>query len=692
MMAKRKWRAFLEARAWAHGQRLRSEKQWRELYKQNELPVDIPSSPAYVYRDEWKSWGDFLGTGYIASQNRRYRSFEEARKWARAQGLKSNTEWLRLAAEKRLPEDIPTNVKQVYRSEWQGVADFLGNNYVHTHNRKYRSFAMAREWARAHGLQSEKEWRERTKRPGWLPVDIPANVYNVYRNDWTEWGDFLGSGYVANQKRSYRPFAEARNWALAQALKSKTEWIRSINVRGWLPRDIPADPHKTYGTAFTSFGDFLGTGNLSSREYSWRDFNEARAWAREQQIDSMAEWYEQARSAKATKQWPKDIPTNPAPVYEAEWKGWEDFLGVQRMAKRSKVEERLRHELASVLSAIDLAVRRIPVPGAMAKNVDMCAPTLRLVVEFDGNYWHGTKESETRDRAKTQSLQNAGWTVVRIREHPLGLIGSKDVLVPTNLSTFKLTVAVLKHLSALGYATLDAVERYEAGGRIVNGPLASSVIRETWRPFAEAQAWVRAQGIKTQAQWIKRLKKKGWLPGDIPRFPLVVYQDQCATWGVFLGTGRKATFQREYRTFEDAREWARAKQLKSMTEWVASAKQEGWLPMNIPSNVHHVYKNEWTSWGDFLGTGNVAPGSHHWRPFTSARQWAHEKQLSSRESWHVLYRSNVFPPDIPASPQTVYASEWVGWPDFLGKTSQKIARARRSSRRMRSVLRSVRQE
>ncbi len=668
----------MEARAWAHGQRLRSEKQWRELYKQNELPVDIPSSPAYAYRDQWKSWGDFLGTGYIASQNRRYRSFEEARKWARAQGLKSNTEWLRLAAEKRLPEDIPTNVKQVYRSEWLGVADFLGNNYVATYNRKYRSFAIAREWARAQSVQSETQWREYVKQPGWLPDDIPANVYNVYRNDWTEWGDFLGSGYVANQKRSYRPFTEARKWARDQGLKSQSDWKRSITVSGWLPSDIPADPYKTYGTAFTSYGDFLGTGNLAPSEYQWRLFHEARVWAHKQQINSVVEWRELAQSAKAAKQWPKDIPTNAALVYEAEWKGWEDFLGVPRMAKRSKVEERLRHELASVMPAIDLTHRKIPISieGKRDRNVDVCAPSLHLIIEFDGNHYH--KGNESLDKAKSQMLENDGWTVVRIREHPLGLIGSEDVQVPTKLGTFKLAVAVLKHLSSLGYVTQDAVDRYEAGEQIVNGIVATSAIRETWRPFAEAQAWIRAQGIKTQAQWFERLKKEGWLPSDIPRYPLEVYRDQCATWGAFLETGRKATFQREYRTFEEAREWARAKHLKSRTEWNARKKQEGWLPMGIPSNVHDVYKNEWTSWGDFLGTGNVAPGSHQWRTFESARQWAHEQRLSTRAGWQVLPKNNTLPQDIPASPQTVYASEWAGWPDFLGKPSQKIARARRS--------------
>jgi len=672
-MAKRNWRPFLEARAWAHDQHFRTAKQWLELYKQGAMPSDIPSTPYYVYRAQWKSWGDFLGTGYIASQNRQYRSFEEARQWARAQGFKSNTEWLKLAAEKRLPEDIPTNVQQVYQSEWKGIADFLGNDYVATYNRTYRSFDMAREWARTYSLQSEKEWREHSKQPGWLPSDIPANVFNCYRGEWISWGDFLGTGYVATGNRHHRPFAEARNWARAQGLKSYTDWNKRIRVPGWLPTDIPADPRKTYGTTFTSVGDFLGTGNRSSREYNWRSFHEARAWAREQQIDSMAEWYELARSAKATKQWPGDIPINADALYMSKgWKGWEDFLGVRRMAKRSKVEERLRHELASILPEIDLAVRRISISGERKKDVDVCAPALRLVIEYDGNHWHGTKESEARDKTKTQMLQNAGWTVVRIRESPLELISSMDVQVPANQSTFKRALAVLKHLSRMGYAAQDAVDRYAAGGRIVNGARASEVIRETWLPFTEAQAWAQAQGIKSQAQWLKRLKQEGWLPSDIPRQPLVVYQDQCATWGEFLGTGRLANFKRKYRTFAEAREWACSVHLKSRTQWVAQAKQEGWLPADIPSNAYHVYEREWTSWGDFLGSGNVAPGGHHWRTFTSARQLAQEQQVSTRAGWQELIRSNVLPADIPASPQTVYAGEWAGWPDFLGKNRQKF--------------------
>jgi hypothetical protein len=31
----------------------------------------------------------------------------------------------------------------------------------------------------------------------------------------------------------------------------------------------------------------------------------------------------------------------------------------------------------------------------------------------------------------------------------------------------------------------------------------------------------------------------------------------------------------------------------------------GQKPEDIPSNPERAYKNQWTSWGDFLGTGSV---------------------------------------------------------------------------------------
>ena len=35
----------------------------------NDLPSDIPKAPYIVYKEEWQGWGDFLGTGIVATQD-----------------------------------------------------------------------------------------------------------------------------------------------------------------------------------------------------------------------------------------------------------------------------------------------------------------------------------------------------------------------------------------------------------------------------------------------------------------------------------------------------------------------------------------------------------------------------------------------------------------------------------------------
>ncbi len=613
MRAERKWRSFLAARAWARKRGIRSETEWRDRRRQGEIPNDIPSTVSRTYKDEWISWGDFLGTGVVASQKRIHRSFVEARKWARSQGLRSQKDWIALAAANKLPDDIPLGVRSVYGSEWQGMGDFLGSDYVSPHLRRKKSFAQARRWARKQGLKSEQEWRDQTKKVGWLPFDIPVNVYQTYKRngEWTSWGDFLGSGNVYNRKRPrrkkvpYRSFDDARKWARAQEVKSKAGWLKLK-----LPDDIPVNVSQDYKDEFVSWGDFLGTENIAPSKYDWPPFSEAQAWARSKGVTSVAEWRELVTSLKAKQQWPKNIiPTNVQVAYKSEWKGWEDFLGVARMTKLSKVEIKLRHELASVIPEINLNNRSISIQGEKKQDVDIHAPALHLVIEFDGNHWHSGKDSTARDRKKTELLQKAGWTVVRIREHPLEPITATDVQVPTKLSTFNLALSVLKHLAALKFVEKDVVARYEKVGRLLGAQSASLAIREVTLPFEEARAWVRAQGITSQSAWAKAIKQDGWLPKNIPRYPLEKYRDECATWGDFLGTKRKATWLRIYLPFKLARKWARAMKLKSRTDWNSLVKKKGWLPEDIPANPYQTYmrKGEWTDWGDFLGTGNSSP-------------------------------------------------------------------------------------
>ena len=61
----KKWRPFVEARAYAQAQQLKTgQRGWKAWIKEGKKPTDIPSNPCQVYKnDGWKGYGDWLGSG-----------------------------------------------------------------------------------------------------------------------------------------------------------------------------------------------------------------------------------------------------------------------------------------------------------------------------------------------------------------------------------------------------------------------------------------------------------------------------------------------------------------------------------------------------------------------------------------------------------------------------------------------------
>jgi hypothetical protein len=137
-----------------------------------------------------------------------------------------------------------------------------------------------------------------------------------------------------------------------------------------------------------------------------------------------------------------------------------------------------------------------------------------------------------------------------------------------------------------------------------------------FQPFKKARAHVRRLGLKSSTEW-KTYCKSGKKPRDIPAVPRHVYlNDGWAGWGDWLGTGRVATHLRQYKSFKEARAYVHGRGLKSETQWRAYCKS-GKKPADIPAVPRHVYLNDgWAGWGDWLGTGEVAPGQH--RSFKTA--------------------------------------------------------------------------
>ncbi len=245
-----------------------------------------------------------------------WRPFAEARAFVRELELKSHAEWVTYCKSGKKPSDIPAYPLGVYRAEYQGTDDWLGTGRT----RKFRSFTEARIYVRRLGLKSRDEWEVYCK-SGRKPPDIPTHPDKIYWLEFESMGDWLGTGKPSTRNRKYRPFIEARAFVRKLELKSHKEW-QAFCKSDKRPLDIPWQPWRIYTSEYKDMGDWLGV--ELTRHY--HPFIEARAFVRELELKSHAEWVAYCKSGKK----PPYIPSWPNRVYRSDYKGINDWLGVYR--------------------------------------------------------------------------------------------------------------------------------------------------------------------------------------------------------------------------------------------------------------------------------------------------------------------------------------------------------------------------
>jgi hypothetical protein len=326
-MTKKEFSSFEEAKEIVRLLKLKTQKEWQIFCSSGKKPKDIPSIPNRTYKNKgWTTWGDWLDTESIATQNIVYRSFTNARQFTRKLHLKTQKQWHEYCKSGNKPNDIPRNPERTYKKEWKGMGDFLGTGRMATQNIVYRPFKEAQQFVQQLNLKNGKDWTSYCK-SGNKPSDIPYNVKKVYKKEWMGMGDWLGTGSIASYNMTYRSFTDTRKFAQKFKFQTNKEWQKYAKS-GKLPKDIPNAPEHQYkNKGWMNWGDFLDTGNISNTEKSknylpWIEAKkEYRKLAKQYGLKNGTDW--RAFSSKHKKELEKlNLPSNPQLVYTKErtWK------------------------------------------------------------------------------------------------------------------------------------------------------------------------------------------------------------------------------------------------------------------------------------------------------------------------------------------------------------------------------------
>jgi len=179
--------SYEEYKKWAQTTGEKTKEEFLALGREN-VPKNYPVEPRQFYKKQgtWKNWGDLLGSGRIANQNREYRSFEEARKFVHKLKIKNKTEWGDYVKLRKHPTDIPNDPRDQYKNKgWTSWGDFLDTGTIAAQNIRQHMLSYEEAEIEAHKICAEqkidshddwnKAWDE-----GKIPKNLPRNPWNFY--------------------------------------------------------------------------------------------------------------------------------------------------------------------------------------------------------------------------------------------------------------------------------------------------------------------------------------------------------------------------------------------------------------------------------------------------------------------------------------------------------------------------------
>ena len=433
--------------------------------------------------------------------------------------------------------------------------------------------------------------------------------------------------HTLKQRSRYRPFADAQSFVRPLKLNTQKEWNKYCKeeLKGYpqKPKDIPASPQRVYkDKGWDGVPDWLGNGKTTWQRNRHRSFTDAQSFVRSLKLNTQKEWLCYCKGKlKGYPSKPKDIPASPQRVYKGKgWDGMRDWLGTKKITYRPFEEARSFARSLKLSSYEEWSKYcKGKLKGYPPKPKDIPASPQRV---YKDKEWGGVSDwlgngktiwqrnghrSFTDTRSFVRSLQRSSYEEwVKYCKGELKGYPPKPKDIPGNPR---------RTYNGKGW---DGMRDWLGTKKI------------TYRPFTDAQSFVRSLKLSTHKEWVKYYKGglEGYppKPKDIPANPRRTYNGKgwknTPDW---LGNDYRPS---EYRSFADAQSFVRSLQLSSCEEWVKYCKGElkGYppKPKDIPASPQRTYNGKgWDGMRDWLGTKKIT-----YRPFTDAQSFVRSLKLS----------------------------------------------------------------
>lgn len=269
---------------------VRTSGEFFKLCRDKLRPFCIPARPDLFYREQFKSWDEFLelgagtplatevkaqidserlsltkesenekkGLSNLSSEKKSTTrkipkvSMQQAAMMLVALGVDSSTALAQLVKERRRPAEVPSRPDLFYRADFVSWDHFF--QLGHEGLKKSLKFESIVDFKTLCGLvfklgiNNKSDFRKAIK-DGRLPPLTPSMPDSYYTDEWTSWKEFLAP------KAFYVCFEEARQIARSYRFENRYQWVVFCRS-GNLPEFIPKSPDREY-EEFTTWDDFL---------------------------------------------------------------------------------------------------------------------------------------------------------------------------------------------------------------------------------------------------------------------------------------------------------------------------------------------------------------------------------------------------------------------------------------------------